>query len=137
MYKKQVSVGDIALIPVRDFFVPAKVLYLSNYFKHVILLGIYKLKQSEKTMPSALPENFADLLYTSQEMILKKLWPRVGHEALLPGQQGLSERIVGGDIWVEDECVRPASKQDYELLRQMGVCGMGLVQEIAAEIADG
>lgn len=134
MSKKTVQVGDIALIPVGNEFVPAKVLYLSSYFKNLILLGIYNKKQGSIEMPSVLSDEFVELLYTSQEPILKKRWFHVGHEALRAGQKGLAKRIVGGDIWLEDQNSGSACDLDMGTLPPMQVLGAGLVEKKAAKI---
>ena len=134
MSKKSVQVGDVALIPVRNAFVPAKVLFLSLYFKDVILLGIYNKKLSTKEMPRELPDEFVERVYTSQEPILKGRWISVGHEPLRPKQQGLTKRIVAGEIWLEDETLGPASEIDFDSLPRMQVLGAGLVEKKAANI---
>jgi len=135
MKKRKVFVGEIALIPTGEMYVPCKVLYLSHYFKDVILLGIYGFRHDKADMPIDLPDGFAHLVYTSQVPILKNCWLSVGHEALRITQQRMSKRIVGGDVWLEDDYLGPASDSDIQTLPRMSVLGTLLVERRAAAIS--
>src|SRR5690242_7333527 len=110
MSRKNVDVGEIILIPVENEFVAAKVLYLSQRYKNVIMLGVYNLRTPVKECPKTLPVCFELLVYTSQEPVLKKRWISIGHQPLLTGQDGVAKRIVAGDVWLEDQHLGPASE---------------------------
>lgn len=137
MTRPRISLGDIALIPASNCYVPAKVLYLSKRYKKVILLGIYKMAIATKRMPSTLPEDFAHLVYTSQEMISEGDWFLVGNEPLRSTQHGLAKRIVAGDVWLDDEYLGAASERDLQVLPKMAVLGAGLVDDLAEAISQG
>jgi len=72
MKNKNVKAGEITLIPAGGRYVPAKVLYLSNYFKDLVLIGLYNITVEQIVIPEILPLDFAHLLYTSQQPILKR-----------------------------------------------------------------
>jgi hypothetical protein len=134
MSKKNVDVGDIILIPVESKFVPAKVLYLSQRYKNVILLGIYNLRTLAKEFPKTLPACFGLMVYTSQDPVLKKRWISIGHQPLLTGQDGVAKRIVAGDVWLNDQHLGAATENDRRSLPQMDVLGAGLVEKKVAAL---
>ena len=127
MKKKKCLVGDIVVIPVEGAFIPAKVLYVSNEYRNVILLGVYGVKQPQPEMPDALPNGFLIQLYTTQIPIQKGIWQSISHEDLRPEQVGLAKRISGGNVMHDDTFVRDATDEDYKSLPQMLVCGSDLV----------
>ena len=131
MKKKEVREGEIVMIAAGECYVAAKVLYLSKWFKDLILLGLYKEPLSDLAMPASLSSKFAQMVYTSQEPILKGRWNSVGHEPLLPWQTGLAKRIVGGEVWLGDECLGAASKADFDELPRMQALGAALVEKRA------
>ena len=131
MSRKNVDIGEIILIPVVNGFVPAKVLYLSQRYENVILLGVFNFRTVVKERPQKLPEHFGIMLYTSQDPILKKRWITVGQEQLLTSQKGLAKRIVAGEVWLEDQSLGPASEVDRQTLPHMDVLGAGLVEKKA------
>jgi hypothetical protein len=134
MKKKRVQIGDVVLIPAKDNYVPGKVVYVSKYFKNVILLGLYRKLIKGKIMPKTLPGAFFKLVYTSQEPILKGRWEVVGNESPMLSQAGLTKRIVGGEVWIDDECIAPATDADFKSLPKMSVWGAGLVEDEVAEL---
>jgi hypothetical protein len=135
MSKKNVDVGEIILIPVENWFVPAKVLYLSHRYENVILLGIYNIRTPAEECPKTLPADFRVLVYTSQDPVLKKRWICIGHEPLLTGQIGVAKRIVAGEVWLDDQHLGPASEIDRRSLPQMDVLGAALVEKKAANVS--
>ena len=132
---KKVRPGDIALVPLAaGKFAVGKVLYRSQYFKGVILFGIYSKAVTERTMPPELGHAIGLLVYTSQRAIQQDRWIPVGHEPLRENQQGLATRIVGGEVWDEDKHLRPATREEMQTLPQMHVLGAGLVEKKAQEL---
>ncbi len=132
--KKKSDIGDIILIPAGDRYVLAKVLYVSKWYKNLILLGLSKESIAERRMPSDMPTRFVDLIYTSQEPIAKKRWHSVGHEPLMEGQIGLAKRIVGGEVWLDDQCLGPATDEDFKVLPRMRALGAALVENRALSL---
>lgn len=134
MKRHCVSVGEIVLIPVEHEFVPAKVLFLSDYFKDVILLGLYPMRISSLEMPSMLPDKFRHLVYTSQAIILKQRWHSVGIESIRPSEKDLSKRVAGGEVWDEDRHLGRATKDQIQSLPQMRILGAERVEALASGI---
>ena len=99
--KKNVSVGELALIPIGDDnFIPAKVLYLSRFYKDVVLLGLFALKQTGRDLHEALlPSEPSLTVYTSQVPITKGRWKSTGIvQPLNEREKGKAKRIVGGSV---------------------------------------
>ena len=134
MKKKAVEIGEIVLIPAGAIYVPAKVLYRSNYYTDHILLGLLKQAVPAQHMPRELSVEIAQQVYTSQEPILKGRWHSVGHQSLLPQQVGLAKRIVGGEVWFEDQCLGPATEVDFKSLPKMQGLGAALVEKRATAL---
>src|SRR5262249_49998523 len=111
-----------------------KVLYLSKYFKDLILLGIYDKKVNNLEAAMELPDKFLEAVYTSQRPILKDRWKRISFESLRPNQEGLGKRIVGGEVWMEDKPLGPASALDWQSMPQMQVLGAALVEKKASKV---
>jgi hypothetical protein len=112
-----------------------KVLYLSHEFKNVVLLGLYDLTLAEPFLPSTWPSRFYEKVYTSQRMIQDGDWPIVGFEALKDEEKGVARRIVGGEVWLDDQELGTATKEDWAHLPKMLVAGAGLVEKDARTIA--
>lgn len=136
MAKAKTTAGDLVLIPIQGGkFLPAKVLYRSDHYKNVILLGLYAVTTEKREVPPGMPPRVATTLYTSEEPILKKRWFLVGHHALAADEQGVAKRIVAGNVWDEDRYVGPASDEDRKVLTEMFVLGAALVEKRAASLA--
>ena len=136
MSKKDVNPGEIALIPLEDGgFIPAKVFYLSAYFKDVILLALFPHKMTAKGMPEFLPHEPSVLLYTSQLPITEGRWKSVGVQGLRKNEIDKAKRIVASAVWINDEELRQATDEDLASLPKMSVCGTDWVEEDAEEIA--
>jgi len=122
-------VGDIVLIPTGKEYVPAQILYLSRVFRHTALIGVYNVTLQEVEMPQELPDSFGlQHIYTSVAAIKKGTWPTVGYKRLEENQKGLSECIVGGQVWLEDKVLRHATPEDYQRLPQMMSAGFKAVE---------
>lgn len=136
MKKKNVKVGEIALIPAGDGkFIPGKVLYLSKRYKDVVLLALSKKPITESNMPEDFLIDPSLCVYTSQVAIKNGRWKSVGLESLREQEKGLAVRIVGGSVWEEDEEIRPAAEDDYSSLPKMQVLGAALVEKKALQLA--
>lgn len=131
--KKDVLVGDVVLIPAAGGFAVAKVLYLSHYYKNVVLLGIAKHKVQDLNFTSA-PRDFDARLYTSQVPIQEGRWSVVGNLPLTQKEVGMAKRIVAGDVWLEDQNLGPPSEQEMSSLPKMLVLGASVVERRATEI---
>lgn len=135
--KKSISVGEVALIPVGgEEFVPAKVLYISKYYKNVILLALYGKTITGCKMPKDIPVEATMLVYTTQVAIKSERWKSVGVQPLREQEKGQAKRIVGGSVWDEDQEIRIANDDDYTDLPKMLVLGAALVEKKALQIKD-
>ncbi|GLR00033.1 hypothetical protein [Dyella mobilis] len=131
------QVGDLIAIPSDDRFGVAKVLFCSEYFSEVILIGLFRRTFAMPNSPDIpLIEGPMDLYYTGDSSIATGAWPVVGHQALLPGESSLSRRIVGGDVWDEDRHLGPASPQDLATLPKMLTQGARLIEKAVQRIGD-
>ena len=138
MRRKAVCPGDIAMIPIgKDRFVPARVVYLSMYFKDIVLLELYLPVQHAACLPDVVLNKPQLLVYTSQESITTGEWTCVGRTATTGAEVKMSRRIVAGAVWEGDVEIAPATDEDYRRLPEMRVMGAGLVEKKAREIADG
>ena len=122
--------GDVILIPATDHFGLAKVIYCSEYFKDVVLIRLFKVVYSDANI-EALPnaDSEADLYYTSADPVRKGLWKKVGTQPVSEAERLMSKRIVGGDVWVEDEHIGRASEHDLATLPSMRSFGYRLIEK--------
>jgi hypothetical protein len=127
--------GDLIAIPSDARVGLAKVTYVSQFFREVVLLKLYRttLPKGVEHFPSAEVE--ADLYYTSSRPILSGRWRIVGFEPLSDAEQLMSKRTVAGDIWVADECLGEASERDLETLPKMLTYGFKLIEKAVARLA--
>lgn len=136
MKKVSIQEGAIILIPVREgMWVVGKTLYVSKIFRNVILLGLTNRVCRSPEMPSPIPREYVALVYTSQVAVTNGRWTFVGESELTPNEHALSERIVGGEVWLKDKELRSASEEDRLTLPKMQVMGAGLVEDQAGAIA--
>ena len=137
MSKKNVTVGEFALIPVdNNAFVPAKVLYLSKRFKDTILLAVYPTVTTTPEIPDTLPESSIAEFYTTQKAITSGRWLSVGVQELRPNEVGRAKRVVAGEVWQDDNHLGPASDADLATLPKMLAMGAKLVEKHAQKVAD-
>jgi hypothetical protein len=127
--------GDVIAIPVAGQFGLAKVIYCSEYFKDVVLIRLFKV-----TYPSldveVVPDfnSDADLYYTGADPVRKGLWKKVGFQAVSEAEKLMSKRIVGGDVWVADKHIGPASEQELATLPAMRTFGYRLIEKAVARM---
>ncbi|MCD5989312.1 hypothetical protein KDX30_15525 [Pseudomonas sp. CDFA 553] len=122
------------MISVEEGFKPAKVLYVLQRYKGVILLGVYKKSVTLQQLPDQLPDTFEVLIYTSKAPIQKQRWRYVGHEDLRSTQENLDHRVVAGELWQGNNHLGSASVEDKKKLPEMLVMGAGLVEKKASAI---
>ena len=132
----EARIGDFIAIPSGTRVGLAKVIYVSQFFREVVLLKLYRttLSKGLKHFPSAEAE--ADLYYTSSSPILSGRWRIIGFEPVSDPEQIMSKRTAGGDIWVADECLGKASERDLETLPKMLTFGFRLIEKAVARLAE-
>jgi Immunity protein 26 len=129
--KNYIKLGDIILIPINgEQCAVAKIIYLSKYFKDLILLSVYPLFVKTLTKSMELPPSINNelLIYTGNQKIKKDEWIKIQNVPVNEEEKKLSKRIVGGEVWIEDECIGTATEEDRETLERMGVDGAKLVE---------
>jgi CBS domain-containing protein len=131
MRKNHIKSGDILLIPVNgERCAVAKIIYVSRHFKNVILLNVYPLVVSVQEMPELPIDAPHDLLiYTAIDKIQKEEWKKIDNIPVTNKENLMSKRIVGGEVWIEDNYIGYATEEDCKTLKQMNVAGTKLAEE--------
>ena len=124
----KVTDGVLVSIPCNNYFVVGKVLYISQYFKNVILLKVYRKQFSEtpKYDETFAIESF-ELFYTGASLIKKEKWVAIGSEAITSDEKQLNKRVVGGDVWLADDCLGTATDNDLKNLPKMKVFNVNAI----------
>lgn len=127
--KKNIE-GSLVTIPTEGGVGVAKVIFLSEYFAETICLKVYKKR---------LPDNGSiglsdfsgpfDLYYSSLDGFKRKHWSIVANEPISDDEKGLTRRTSGGELWVEDTHLGPATEADLAALPKMLVHGGGLIEK--------
>jgi hypothetical protein len=115
--------GDVFHIPLESgASAICRVLYKSQYFKKVILIAVYGLVDAEAEAADQITAPIKGLFYCSSVNIEKGEW-HVFHNVPVNAEERLhSKRIVGGSVWIEDQCIGDASP-DSRNLPQMDTHG--------------
>jgi hypothetical protein len=135
--KKKVELGGLYAIPGDGQFGLAKVIYVSKYFRDVILIRLYKKAYAELSgMAHELPAEDADsaLYYTGAGVIRAGSWPYLGVQPVSDKERALSKRIVGGGVWIEDNHIGPASDEEMSSLKKMSVYSYDLVEKAVSRL---
>jgi Immunity protein 26 len=125
--------GDVFLIPLSESeSALCRVVYVSSYFKKVMLITVHGRCRSTQANPAQALSGTVASFYCSTQSMATGHWPLVGSSRLQPEDKLLSRRIVGGDVWLADQHLGPASEEDSNL-PQMDVHGdKVLVRKLAA-----
>lgn len=132
--KKRLKLGDIIIIPVHDennkpiFYVPAQVLYISKRYRNVIQLGIYYVYLSSPETKFEYPKEFCKLLYTGKQAIRDGDWPLIDNKPIELAYKNSALREVGGNLYLNDDYIRPLSLDEYDEYEPMAVAGMIAVE---------
>ncbi|UOD29535.1 hypothetical protein INH39_29790 [Massilia violaceinigra] len=132
----EAKVGDFIAIPSGDRVGLAKLIYVSQFFREVVLLKLYRTTFPEGVTPLPSAEIAADLYYTGSGPILAGRWTIVGFEPVSDAEQLLSKRTVASDIWVADERLGKASESDLEKLPKILTYGSRLIENAVARLAE-
>ena len=124
--------GSIIAIPVGDDWGFAKVIFASDYVADAILLKLFRTRHPTPgaVPPESLKGEF-DLYYTSREPLRKQRWKVVGSEAVSDEERTFTKRTSGGEVWLEDTHLGPASEQDLKSLPKMLIHGFKLIEKYA------
>lgn len=122
--------GRLITIPTEDGVGLAKVIFLSEYVAEMICLKLYKKRLPEGV--SIASSDFVgpfDLCYTSLDGCKKKRWETVANEPVSDDEKALTRRTAGGEVWVEDTHLGPASDADLAGLPKELVHGYRLIEK--------
>ncbi len=123
MAKVKLREGDVLLFSLEaNKYIRAKILFASQIFVNVILLGVYETIIDVKEIPKNLPNSYLKTIYTSKKGITKFGWEKIGNIPVSESDKALSERNIGGDIYIEDEFIRVEGEAD-EHIPHMDVYG--------------
>lgn len=123
------AVGNIIAIPVADAWAVGKILYISSYFKNVMLIKIYKdAIAPDRDYQKALQSKKFELFYTGTNLLKNGQWETLGNDSLTADESKAATRVVGGEVWYLDECVRPATEHDMATLGNMRVYNVNVIE---------
>jgi hypothetical protein len=132
---KSTKIGNIYAIPGGGKFAFGKIIYSSEYFKDVILVLFFEKAFSS---PSQALSEFYSLpareIYTGVDSIEKGGWLLVTSVPVSESEKTMSRRIVGGDVWIEDRHIGPASNADLTTLKNMDIYGYRLIEKAVARL---
>lgn len=127
--------GEIYAIPGGGKFAFGKVVYLSEYFKEVMLVRFFeKAYASPERAPDELDVLPSRAFFTGIDSIKKGGWKLVATSWVSEAEKTMSRRIVGGDVWVGDDHIGPASDEELRTLPQMDVYGHRLIEKKVARL---
>lgn len=127
--RKKVSVGDIVTISLPDSHVAyARVLFLSQVYKDVMLLGLYgpDLQSLEGADLDGL--RFVSMVYASAATVRAGRWKTVLSQPIEDDLQ-YSLRINASTLWCGDERIRKADQRDKQLYPIMRVSAESAVEQ--------
>ncbi|MCV2447576.1 hypothetical protein E3D03_009895 [Paracoccus sp. DMF] len=132
--------GDILRIPVDDFFVAAKIIWISQWNKDTMGIVIYPgwFEDAEQVRPVegeylAMKMGNADVrvLYPSiKNVTSKKIWTVIGHSPLNERDRELCFHLIGGTLYDGDDSVRNATSDDYARFSPVLAAGPVVVQNL-------
>lgn len=125
--------GSIIAIPSGETSIPACVLFVSAYWKDVILLGAPYEPHVDTLSLRSLAARLRILMYSSQASIHAGRWPVVGAVQILDPEP-FTTRIVADSVWVADRILRPTAPDDYDCLPVMRVAGEGAVESLFHQV---
>lgn len=132
---KCVSEGLIVAIPLVDGsgWRPAKILFCSKRYNNVILIGLAHAYTNDLDLKYVWETDDFNWkrIYTGAQCVRAGYWPVIGETPVLDSEQRASLRIVGGEVWLRDDELRPATDADRLSLPKMEVAGRLLVEKWA------
>lgn len=131
-----VAAGDVVAIPAGDGVALGKVVFLSRYFADVTLLKV--LPSRFASIEAALPASFegpCELVYTAIAPIRAGRWKVIDRQPVSDEERALSRRTSGGEVWIEDRHLGPASEADLASMPKMLIVGQKLVEKRLGQAA--
>ncbi|MBX3625342.1 MAG: hypothetical protein KF892_10045 [Rhizobacter sp.] len=132
--RPSVELGGIYAIPGGGHYAFAKVIYMSEYFKDVLLVRMYERAFPSIDVPSSLEDVHSRGIYAGIDSVKKGAWVLAGSAPVTDADRALTRRVVGGDVWVEDVHIGPASDEELRALPNMDVYGYRLIEKAVARL---
>lgn len=132
--KPAVELGGIYAIPGGGHYAFAKVIYMSEYFKDVLLIRMYAKAFPSIDLPLSLENVPSRGIYTGIDSVKKGAWLFAGSAPVTDADRAFTRRVVGGDVWVEDAHIGPASDEELRALPNMDVYGYRLIEKAVARL---
>lgn len=139
----EVKTGDILRIPVDDFFVAAKIIWISQWYKDVMGIVIYSgwFKDADNVRPvegeyltMKMGNNDVMVLYPSvKNVTVKRIWTVIGHSSLSEIDKELRFHLIGGTLYDGDDSIRSATSDDYAKFSPVLAAGPVVVQNLIRE----
>ncbi len=111
----EVKTGDILRIPVDDFFVAAKIIWISQWYKDVMGIVIYSgwFKDADNLRPvegeyltMKMGNNDVMVFYPSiKNVTVKRIWTVIGHSSLSEIDKELRFHLIGGTLYDGDDSI--------------------------------
>ena len=112
-----------------------RVLFRSQYFRNVILVGAYGTVSGPDAAAQIRGIAPITLIYASCESLDRGQWRYIANVPLTEKEEEFSKRIVGGEVWLRDQAIGPASAEHLGL-PQMDVHGdRVLIRKVEKAIA--
>jgi hypothetical protein len=116
MPKQKVNEGDIVAVPLNDGSEAlCRILYRSAYFKKVILLACYGRWSRTSDVVAQTTGPIIGQFYCGCQNIENVTWRYLGNGSVSLAERQQSKRIVGGDVWLADECLGPVTSSTADL----------------------
>jgi hypothetical protein len=128
--------GDVFELPlVSGERALCRITYKSRYFRNVVQIAVHGLAGAAD--PELLSEGKPVAVFYGSSVCLRDgRWRFVSRTAPRPEDVWLSKRLVGGDVWIEDDHVGPPAPGD-EGLAQMDVYGDKLLAKVVQRVLEG
>lgn len=133
--KVKIVEGAIVSIPFDGAHAVCKILHLSNYFKNIALFKVFTTKiELNECYESLLSSHDFELIYSGTKLIKNGKWPILGVEPVSSEERESNRRIVGGDVWLADECLGSASDDQLKKLPKMKVYNVSYIEKKASTL---
>lgn len=138
--KIDVKIGDILRIPVDDFFVAAKIIWISQWHKDATGIVIFPgwFESADQVRPvegdylvMKMGKDDVRVLYPSiKNVTAKKKWAIIGHSPLNETDIKLRFHLVASMLYDGDDSVRFATLDDYANYPHVLAAGPIVVQNL-------
>ena len=125
--------GRLITIPTDTGVGLAKVLFCPAREKDTVLLKIFE--KSVSPMLAVTEEDFGgdfELRYARAHALKSGAWPVFRDQGVDTGDFEMTKRISGGEVWIGDEHIGPASDVEERSVQKMLIYGERLIEKFVA-----